>query len=311
MMSWRMRFLVIVAVVALVTAGCRDSGGAPTSAGGGSEPDGESTEPQEIRIVAVDYAYTEAPAEIEAGVVNLTFQNQGAIGHEATLSGIGDTSIQQFVEDLGGRQGLEGIPVPDYLDQVAVPPFVSVDPGATDEATYTLTEGRYALWCSITDVPKGEEEQPHYQLGMIREVRVTGGTPEVELPQADGTITATDYAFEVDIDAGDRNVNFINEGPDQVHFSTVEVYPKGVDAVEATRAYEAFLEPGNLPEGVPRFKGLGFSGIFSEGLGSRFQLFRGAFESGRTYVFACFVPDREGGEPHAIAYNMFEVVTLE
>ena len=33
--------------------------------------------------------------------------------------------------------------------------------------------------------------------------------------------------------------------------------------------------------------------------------------AGRTYVFACFVPDREGGEPHAIAYNMFEVVTLE
>jgi len=105
-------------------------------------------------------------------------------------------------------------------------------------------------------------------------------------------------------------LTFVNEGPDQIHYTSVEMYPKGVDAVEAESAYAAQLEPEGSPDRVPSPRGVGFSGIFSVGHGSRFQLER-PFESGRTYVFACFAQDREGGEPHAIAYDMYEVVTIE
>lgn len=305
MRSCQAQFLVVVGVVALVTSGCSDNGGAPTSAGDG-------TEPREVTIVAVDYAYAEAPAELEGGVIDLSFENQGTVAHEVALAGIGQTPVEQFVEDLGGGSGLEGKAFPDYLDQVAVPPFVGVERGATGEATFTLTEGRYALFCSITDVVQGDKKAPHYELGMIQEVTVSGGDVEPQLPEADGTITATDYAFEVDLEAGDSSVNFINDGPDQVHLTAVELYPEGVDAAAAEAAFKAQIEPGPLPEGVPTAdEGLGFSGIFSEGLGSRFQLDEGEFESGRTYLFACFIADRAGGEPHAIAYDMYLAVTIE
>lgn len=307
MRSLRVRFLMVGAFVVLVMSACTDDGTPTTYGGDRSEP---RSDPQEVTIVAVDYGYTEAPVELEAGVIDLRFENQGTVSHEATLSGIGDTPIDRFLEDLGGRTGLEGLPFPNYLDQVAVPPFVSVEGGETGEATFTLTEGRYALWCSITDVARGDEKAPHYELGMIRELTVSRGDAEPQLPQADGTITATDYAFDLDLEAGDRSVTFINEGPDQVHLTTVEVYPEGIDAAAAKDAFETQLEPGPLPEGVPSPKGLGFSGIFSDGLGSRFEL-DGEFESGRTYLFVCLVPDREGGEPHAIAYDMYAVVTIE
>ncbi len=273
----------------------------------------QRTREEDVTIVAVDYAYAEAPLELQDGVIDLTFENQGTVGHEVALSGIGDTPLDRFVEDLGGGTGLEGDPFPDYLDQVAVPPFVSAEGGATAEATFTLTEGRYALVCAITDVAKGDKKTPHYELGIDRELVVSGEGTEPQLPEANGTITATDYAFEADLEAGDTSVNFINEGPGQAHFTAIERYPEGVDAEEANEAFEAQLEPGPLPEGVRPLgrEGLGFSGIFSQGLGARLEFDVGAFESGRIYLFACFIADRAGGEPHVIAYDMYAIVTIE
>jgi hypothetical protein len=312
--SMRTRCLVTGVVVVLLAGACRgDSAPANDSIGAGSTShrEDDTSEPQEVEIVAVDYAYSEAPKEIPAGVVNLTFENRGTVGHESTLTGIGDTPIEQWVEDLGGRTGLENSAFPDYIDQVAVPPFVTVSGGDTGHATFILTPGRYALWCSITDLAEGGQGPPHYALGMVREVTVSGGDPEPQLPPADGSITARDYTFDIDLEAGDTSVNFINEGPAQMHVSTVGVYPMGIDADEAERAFETQLEPGPPPQGVPTPKWLGFSGIYSEGLGGQFQLFRGEFGSGRTYVFACFLSDREGGKPHQKAYDMYAILTIE
>lgn len=300
----RVRVRVILAVAALVASGC--SGSSPEA----STPADDANEPQAVNIVAADYTYIDAPRELEVGAINLTFDNQGTVPHEVALAGIGDTPLSTFVDDLGGRTGLEGDPFPDYLDQVAVPPFVSAEGGESKVGTFTLTEGRYALFCSIRDVAVGDEKAAHYQLGMIRELRVSGGADQPRLPAADGTITAKDYAFEVDLEDGDRSVTFINEGPDEVHLTAIEVYPEGVDASTAERAFRMQLEPGPDPKDLPRAdEGLGFSGIFSAGLGTRFEL--GAeVESGRTYLFVCYLADRAGGKPHATAYNMYEIVTI-
>lgn len=289
--------------------GCQANDIAPTSTGDGRDP---RTEPQEVSVVAVDYEYAEAPVELAGGVINLSFENQGTVPHEVALTSIGDTPIDRFVEDLRGGTGLEGDPIPDYVDQVAVPPFVGVRGGKSAEATFSLTEGRYVMYCAFTDAAVGDKKVPHYELGMIREVTVSGSEAEPQLPEADGSITATDNAFDVDLEAGDRTVNFVNEGPDQVHLTSIEVYPKDIDASEAEGAFKTQLEPGQLPEGVPTVeRSLGFSGIFSDGLGARLEFGEGAFVSGRTYLFACWIADREGGEPHAIAYDMYEIVTIE
>ena len=287
---------VIGAALALVAGGC-------TGAGGNDAPDtSEVPDVQEARFIAVDYAYPVAPAQLEEGLVHISAENHGTVGHEFTLTGIGDSSALDILEDFRGT-GLSGEPFPPYVDQAAVPPFVSVRPGAADEATMTLSEGRYVLWCTITDVAEGDRSRPHYKLGMIREIEVVASDRELELPESDGTITARDYSFDVDLEAGDRTVNFVNEGPDQIHAATIEVYPEGVTEEEAREAFEAKLEPS--PSGV------GFTGIFSSGLGAQIVLPRDAVQSDRTYLFQCVVPDREGGKGHVTSYDMYSIVTIE
>jgi hypothetical protein len=291
---------VIALVLALVTGGCTERTDAP-------EPDRPS-EPatiQEALFVGEDYSYPIVPEHLRAGAVRVTFENRGDVFHKLTLTGIGDASLAEFIEDGGPTIALTGKPFPSYIDQVAVPPFVGIEGGKVGHATYTLTEGRYALYCNATNVPKGEEEAPHFEMGMIRLLTVEGGEAEPELPPADGTITATDYAFDVDLEAGDRTVNFVNEGPDQVHLTTIEMYPEGVTEAQARKDFEG---KGAL---ASHTNGLGFGGIFSAGLGAQIVLPEDAIQSGRTYLFVCFVPDREGGEAHVTAYGMYEIVTIE
>jgi len=305
--GWRLVVGGFTAVV-LVATGCTGKGGATTHDGEANTP--AAREPQEAVVVAVDYSYPEAPARLAAGVIDLRFENRGTVGHELAFAGIGDASIQRWVEDLGD-DALSAFPVPDYLDQVATPPFVSVKAGGTAVATMTLTPGRYVMFCNVRDVTDGLEEAPHYQLGMVRELMVVGGDPEPTLPEADGTIVASDDGFEVDLEAGDRSVNFINEGPDQIHLTTIEAFPRGMDAAEAERIYEAKLASGKWPKGFPGLEGSGFSGIFSAGLGARLEFEEDTFRSGRVFVVACFLPDREGGKPHVIAYDEYALVTIE
>jgi plastocyanin len=309
MSSWKIRSLVTGMLIVLLASACTAASDSVATAGSG---EAASPEPQRATVVAVDYEYARAPAELEAGTITMRFENDGTVEHEIALSGIGDRPLDRFVEDLEGGNGLDGEALPDYLDQVAVPSaFLGVKGGRIAESTFTLTPGRYAMLCSYTDVAKGDEPAAHYQLGMIRELIVRAGEGTA-LPEADGTITARDYAFDVDIEAGDRSITFANEGPAQIHLSTVEVYPEGVDAAEAEQAFQAQLEPGPSPDGVPGATGLGFSGIFSDGLSGRFEFFDGGeFESGRTYLFVCFIADREGGKPHSKAYGMYEIVTIE
>ena len=279
---------------ALVTGGCTGTGGndAPEMSG--------VAEVQEARFVATDYSYPIAPAQLEEGLVHVSAENHGTVGHEFTLTGIGDATALDVLEDFRGT-GLSGEPFPPYIDQAAVPPFVSVSPGEADEATMTLSEGHYVLWCTITEVAEGDRSRPHFKLGMIREIEVVASDKALVLPEADGTITARDYSFDVDLEAGDRTVNFVNEGPDQIHLATIEVYPEGVTEEEAREAFEAKRDG---PSGV------GFSGIFSTGLGAQIVLSGDAIQSGRTYLFRCFVPDREGGKPHVTSHDMYSIVTI-
>ena len=103
----------------------------------------------------------------------------------------------------------------------------------------------------------------------------------------------------MDLEAGDRTVNFMNVGPDQIHLAIIEVYHEGV--TEGAR--EAFEEKRDGPSGVDSAGSSDRPGCES--------LPADALQSGRTYLFQCFVPDREGGKPHVTSYDMFSIVTIE
>ena len=100
----------------------------------------EIQEVREARLVATDYSYPIAPAQLEEGLVRISAENHDTVDHEFTLTGIGEASALDMLEDFRGT-GLSGEPWPPYLDQAAVPPFVSVGPGKTEAATMTVSEG--------------------------------------------------------------------------------------------------------------------------------------------------------------------------
>lgn len=363
-MSKFMRGVAVLSALALLAGACgdddddADDAAATTTTESEGGADGGA---QAVTITAVDYGFSEVPEELTAGVVELTFQNEGEVAHEAGFVSLGDTPLEQFIEDFPAV--LEGGPFPPYAETVAAP--VEIPGGESVEKTFTITEGRYALFCAlegdadaaaesegegeststtaeeggaeeggeaVEDEPQGpssegeggsaEEEQeeptgpPHFERGMIQEIEVGAGEADATLPEADGSISAFDYGFDVDIQAGDTAINFVNDGPEQVHFA--EVLPYGeIDAAAAEEAFAQLLqseEEGPPPEGIPMpdEEGGGFSGIFSAGLGATFELNEGAsFESGQTYVLACFIQDRSGGPPHAIANQMYTAFTVE
>jgi hypothetical protein len=146
---------------------------------------------------------------------------------------------------------------------------------------------------------------------MIQELTVTGDT-EPELPEAGGTITARDYEFDVDIPAGEQTVNFVNEGPAEVHHAVFFAFTEGTDEAAATTALEAFLASEDAPPppelDMTATEELPTAGVFSAGMGHTIET---NLESGRTYALACFIQDRAGGPPHAIAHQMTKVFTVE
>lgn len=278
----------------------------------GSDDEG-SGDPQAVEVIVDDYAFSRAPDELEAGVVEVTLENQGEVGHEAQLVSIGDTSVEQFVEDFGPV--LEGGPFPDYAEEVTG--LGGVDPGQTVTSTFTITEGNYVWFCTFTDEAGGEEGaegDPHFMRGMVKPLTVSGGDEEPALPDGDSSITARDYGFDVDVQAGDQTVNFTNEGPDQVHHAVLFAFTEGTSEDDAATALEAFLasedeEAPPPPElDLEGSDSLGDSAVFSEGQGGTFEL---ELESGRTYGVLCFLSDRDGGPPHAVAHDMYEIFTVD
>lgn len=327
------KLLAVVAALALVATGCGDDADddaadtttteeqdSPTT---GADEGGEATA---VTIVAEDYVFSQAPAELEAGLVDITFENTGQVEHELALVEIGDTPIDQVGEDLAPT--LEGGPFPEYVENLAIP--LVADGGETSDTSVLVAEGNYALICTFTGAApqegatttsaaegaggpeEGEEGPPHYTLGMIQPLTVTSGDADATLPETESSVTAHDYSFDVEVTAGEQTVSFTNEGPDEVHHAVFFPFSEGVDEAAAETALDTFLSSEEAPpppeidvEGLnnsPEF------GLFSTGLGATYDA---EFEAGRTYAVVCFIQDRAGGPPHAIANGMTEIFTVE
>ncbi len=310
-----LRGLVALTVLTSLVAACGDDDDDATPA---EETDDGATgevEAQAIDITAVDYGYSEAPTEIDAGLVTVSFKNDGEFTHEAALLEIGDLSIEEFLTQFTPVVQEEGAPLPDVTQHVSSP--VAADPGETVERTFTVAEGSYVLLCTFNDAeseggdPEGGEgdadpllTEPHFNRGQAQ--LLTVGPGEVpDLPEADGSITAHDYTFDVDVEAGDETINFLNTGvEDEIHFAALSEYPEGTTEAEALEAFSTFLnlEEGQAPpEGTlePSDEDFGYTGIFSKGLGNHIAISK-QFKSGYTYVVVCFINDRAGGPPHAL-----------
>ena len=312
-MRWKRTFVALV-VVSAVLAGCGDDDDSDdatddtTDAPSGEEADGGEADDEVLEVTGVDYAFTGLPEEIPGGNVTVHFTNGGEVQHEIAFVNIGDESNEAgFFDDFGPViEG--GAPWPEYITNVAG--ANEAEPGGDFTATYQLDPGTYMVFCSLTSTPEdveGEEGPPHFTQGMQQLVTVTDG--EIgELEGADGTITASDYEFDIDLSAGDQVIDFVNNGPND-HFAGISRFPDGTTVADAEAAMQAMMtsEEGP-PAGTPEPEDVGFSGISSAGKGVQFEL-DAPLEPG-VYSFVCFISDRAGGPPHAIGHDMVSVIEI-
>lgn len=179
------------------------------------------------------------------------------------------------------------------------------DPAAVEEAE----EGAGA-----EDEGDGEEEdrEMHMEQGMLQLVTVTGGADVTvdDMPDNDGIVTASDYAFDVpELAAGEHTLTFANASDTQIHHLVLFGFAEGVDEAGAKEAFDQMMAAGEgpPPEGVTPPDEAGYAPVTGPGMATTFDL---ELEAGRTYAAVCFIQDRAGGPPHAMAHNMVEFFTV-
>ncbi len=258
-----------------------------------------SVEPKTLSLVASEAGVTGLPASLEAGIYEVTVKNDSSREMDLEFIESAGRPETEFVADLSALIN-EGAPIPDYIRSIVGVGFVQ--PAGSMTTTLTLSPADYSL------VQTGEV------IAVLGTVGVAGLAPAADdLPEG-ARITARDYGFAIEgIVAGAQTVTFVNEGPVQVHHAVVLGFPQGTDEAAIREGIQTLLtldESSPPPEGIPlpdETIEIG-SSVYSAGMGGTFQA---TFEAGRPYAVLCFINDRSGGAPHAIAHNMIEVFTVE
>jgi hypothetical protein len=260
-----------------------------------------------MTVHAGDYSYTGLPATIPAGLVKATFVNDGQVDHEMAFIKVAAGAAPKTVLDSLGKIISDGAPFSSSL--LAANGVSETAAGKTVESEFNLTPGQYIVACTLTGVVGSSSDgPPHFTRGMYKEVTVTG-SGGTTIPTAAATIVAHDYSFELNgLKPGEQTVAFSNDGPNQWHFADILGFPKGVTVSQAESEIPKLLaSQGPPPAGVTAPEPVAGSQIASPGYGNTFSA---TFESGRTYVVLCFVSDKSGGPPHAIAHKMYKVFTV-
>lgn len=285
-----------MAMVAIALVGCGDD-------------DDEAVEEESVEEEATEeVAESGGSVTVTVGAEELTIEGEPAAGAvSVTIEGLAEgqevdftrvepgTTVEATVEGLG--EVTEGGAFPDFLlDNAGV---------NSAEATVLLDEGSYVVW---TDGNTTGEGEPAF---VAAELEVGPGE-EGELPEADGTFVVRDYEFEVPSSAGE-SFTVINEGPEQFHHAILFNFGDLDEAVVEENLPAFLAGDENTPPPEPLagidFENLeaGGSGVFGPDGGGTFDA---TLEAGNTYAVVCFIQDRTGGPPHALAYNMWDTFTV-
>lgn len=280
-MTWR-RGLAVVAVVAVAVAGY---------ALAGESEQGSSRGKSRLSIVATDAGPYDvslrAPAEVDAGLVEIELRNRGATPHDAQLIRVeGSQTATDVVRML---EAPDPDPKPRWMRTAGG--VAPVAPGETATVTQVLQPGTYyAADTQEPTLPSGGNLVGAASGGIAR-IEVRGDDGGAELPATAATIVAREYGFDSNgISAGANRVTFRNAGRERhqvVAFRVADGVPfrVGARAVERRRR-----DTGWVPVDVPSERAT----TVLDGGGE--QVTELTFAPG-SYLLLCFVNDRAGGYP--------------
>lgn len=275
--------LSLALLVGLAACAPSGDGDADDAEGGDTTSSGDA--PQVAEFTALDHSY-EGPETLPAGMTEMRLSNEGAELHQIQLVRLGeDKTVEDLAADLTEAGGES---FPDYATLLGGPNGAM--PGDTVNAYVDLTEGAYAILDAIPS-PSGEL---HVAQGMIAGLPVTAAEgPSADAPEADVTVHAMDFAFELpeDIEAGTHTFSFVNDGSEP-HEIVVVRLDEGATAMDIAAAFA----PDAPPEPPPGWVVGGTVGI-EPAAEQRFDV---TLESGERYALICFLPAAEDGTPHVM-----------
>jgi hypothetical protein len=250
--------------------------------------------PASVTIEASDFAFV-APAQIPAGVTTFHLVNRGPGLHHALLVRL--DSGKTVADLLASIKKQYALPAwGTYIGGPNVP-----DPGKASAATLDIAAGNYAIIC-ILDEPNGV---PHYMKGMYRGLTVTAPPPEtpetpvVVAPNADNTLTLSDFVFALakPITAGTHTFQVVT-APGQPH----EVLLVQLDAGKTGQDY---IDWARTMKGPAPGHAMGGTAAAATGI---VQSFTATFEPG-SYALLCLIPDIKNGKPHFME-GMIQTITV-
>ncbi|MEY2425817.1 MAG: hypothetical protein QOI61_1389, partial [Actinomycetota bacterium] len=195
-----------------------------------------------IDVTTKDYAFATAPTTVTVdNLATLTVKNEGTEDHEAALLKIADGKTLDDVKAALAPTAPAG-----------PPPFVvaggvtGTAPGTSASITQALPAGSYAFICFVANAAG----TPHFALGMLAPLTVTGNST-TSLPLPDGeNATAKEYAFDLPaLKAGDTTIRLKNNGQDD-HVLAVSKLADGKTEADA-------LAWAIKPQGPPPMTHLG------------------------------------------------------
>lgn len=246
-------FASALAIVAVPACGAgTDNAGNAGDAGDDGET--QAANPAEVTITVTDTSY-EVAGTVEAEPVHFTLQNEGKAAHPAFFGKLNEGVTPQQVQKSFQKNPeavLRLITVAGSLPEAK--------PGATSEGTIQFLEGEYLI---VNPEAKGPPPTGFFT------VSAATGDP-VAAPQADFTIEAGDFYFEVDNPvAGESLVEVSNVGK---------------------QSHEVIISPkGSKDEEEGQF-------TLAPAPGSRLWVTMN-LEPG-DYTAMCFFPDLKSGKPH-------------
>jgi hypothetical protein len=237
-----------------------------------------------IMIRAMDFSYKQ-PLTIPAGLVDITFVNNGNEPHQAQIArmnnGVTFTQFQDALKqhDPGAALGLATL--------FGGPN--SIMPGKSQEVILNLPQGQYASICFVA----GRDNVPHYMKGMIQSFVVTNPSNGIQVPpQANGEVQLRDFSYVLPstLLPGPMTLKVTNNGQQPHEMTLIKLAPgKSIQDVIA------FLS-ASIPAGPPPFEEAGGMAGISPGSSAWLKL---NLEPGN-YAALCFIPDPKTGKPHVM-----------
>lgn len=280
------------------TDAAESTGAAESSAPAGD--DASTVTP--VPITLTESSLDGLPEDLAAGVVDVTVtdETEGSGGDVSFTLVEPGTDVETFKTDLISTI-FTGGPIPEYFLNNA---------GVIGQGMITLDEGEYIVW---SDLASNLDRETTADDIVTAALAVGPGDDDAVIPETDGAILSGDYLFGVDVSAGGSTVTFTNSSDNQLHHVIVVDFGTNDPTVveENLPTLLASEEEDAMPEGIdPTQINFEFasSGVFGPGGSGTFDA---TFETGRTYAALCFISDREGGLPHAIQHDMYEVFQVD